>query len=273
MATILQRFTRALSPSVIGEIAKTAGLEPGLATRGVTAAGHVVLLALADRAALPDGPAAVFRLLPASSGSPMLGELAFIARAGVPTAVLAPVLGARARAIGDRLDRALGFCASSLLPVATAAVVGLTATIVAEQALDEAGLAELLALEAAELLSDASDAVLLVPVTPVAVYTDALTAVREALETISRMNPSEAPRFRRLVKDVAACVAIGPGQRPRRHPSELPQGPIFSRQPTYQGYVFVRNDDDGHMVVRNHGSKRRRSVRRVVVRENQVDDQ
>ena len=29
MATILQRFTRALSPTVLGEIAKTAGLEPG----------------------------------------------------------------------------------------------------------------------------------------------------------------------------------------------------------------------------------------------------
>ena len=30
--------------------------------------------------------------------------------------------------------------------------------------------------------------------------------VREALETISHMSPWEAPRFRRLVADVAACV-------------------------------------------------------------------
>jgi hypothetical protein len=254
---------------VIGEIAKTAGLEPELASRGVTAAGHIVILALADRAALPGGPAALFQLLPASGGSPMLGELAFVARAGVPTAVLTPVLGARASAVGDRLDRALGFCASSLLPVAAAIVVGFTARIVEELALDEAGLAELLTLEATELLSDA---VPLMPVASRTARTDTLAAVREALETISRMNPSEAPRFRRLVKDVAACVAM-PDHRPDRHPSELAQGPISSHQWTYQDFEFGRNDDAGSMVARSHGSKRRRSVRRVVVRENQVDDQ
>jgi hypothetical protein len=227
MAAILQRLTRALSPTVIGQIAKTAGLEPGLASRGVTAAGHVVVLALADKVALDDGAATVFQMLPVT-GSPLLGELAFVARAGVPAAVLAAVLGARASAVGDRLDRALGFCASSLLPVATAAVVGLTARIVEEHELDETGLAELLAMEAAELLSDAA---LLAPVTSVAARTDTVAAIREALETISRMKPSEAPRFRRLVEDVAACVAIGPGHGPHRHPSELVQGPISPRQP------------------------------------------
>jgi hypothetical protein len=227
MAAILQRLTRALSPTVIGEIAKAAGIEPGLASRGVTAAGHVAILALADKAALHDGPATVFQMLPVT-GSPMLGELAFVARAGVPAAVLAPVLGARASAVGDRLDRAFGFRASVLLPVAAAVVLGLTARIVDEHELDEAGLAELLVLEAAELLSAA---VLLAPVTSVAERTDTLAAVREALETISRMKPSEAPRFRRLVEDVAACVAIGPGHGPHRHPSELVQGPISPRQP------------------------------------------
>ena len=269
MAAILQRLTRALSPTVIGEVAKTGGLEPALASRAMTAAGHIVVLALADRAALHDGPAAVFRMLPATS-SPMLGELAFVARAGVPTAVLAPVLGARASAVGDRLDRAFGFRASVLLPVAAAIVLGLTARIVEEHELDEAGLAELLALEATELLSNA---VLLAPVTSVATRTDALAAVREALETISRMKPSEAPRFRRLVEDVAACVAIGPGHRSHRHPSALAQGPISSRQPTYQDCGFGRNDNAGRMGTRSHGCKRRRPVRRVVVNENQVDDQ
>lgn len=230
MAAILQRLTRALSPTVIGEIAKAAGIEPGLASRGVTAAGHVAILALADRAALHDGPATVFQMLPVT-GSPMLGEFAFVARAGVSAAVLAPVLGARASAVGDRLDRAFGFRASVLLPVAAAVVLGLTARIVEEHELDEAGLAELLALEAMGLLSDS---VLLAPATSIAARTDTVAAVREALETISRMKPSEAPRFRRLVKDVAACVAIGPGHYPRRHPSALAQGPIASRQPTYQ---------------------------------------
>ena len=36
---------------------------------------------------------------------------------------------------------------------------------------------------------------------------DVVAAVREALETISHMSPWEAPRFRRIVQDVAACVA------------------------------------------------------------------
>jgi hypothetical protein len=269
MAAILQRLTRALSPTVIGEIAKTAGLEPAIASRGVTAAGHIVILALADRAALHDGPATVFQML-SVTGAPMLGELAFVARAGVPAAVLAPVLGARASAVGVRLDRTLGFCASSLLPVATAAVVGLTARIVEEQALDEAGLAELLALEAAELLSDAAP---LAPVTSSMARADTVAAVREALETISRMKPSDAPRFRRLVEDVAECVAIGPGHPLHRHRSALAQGPISSRQPTYQDCGFGRNDNGGRMVTPSHRSKRRRPIRRVVVNEDQVDDQ
>ena len=232
MATILQRLTRALSPTVIRETAKTAGLEPELASLGIRVAGPVVVLALADKAALRDGPETVFKMLP-SAGSPMRGELAFVARAGVPRAVLAPVLGARASAVGDRLDRALGFCASSLLPIATAVVLGLTARIVDEQELDEGGLAELLALEATELRT-ATGAVARLAcesfeppapsrVTPVMegrstvdeltrfrnsrTRADALTAVREALETISHMSPWEAPRFRRLVADVASCVA------------------------------------------------------------------
>jgi len=232
MATILQRLTRALSPTVIRETAKTAGLEPELASLGFKAAGPVVVLALADTAAMRDGPETVFRMLP-SAGSPMRGELAFIARAGVPRAVLGPVLGARASAVGDRLDRALGFRASSLLPIATASVLGLTASIVDEQELDEGGVAELLALEATELRT-ATGAVARLAcesfeppapsrVTPVMegrstvdeltrfrnsrTRADALTAVREALETISHMSPWEAPRFRRLVADVASCVA------------------------------------------------------------------
>ena len=232
MATILQRLTRALSPTVIRETAKTAGLEPELASLGIKAAGPVVVLALADMAVLRDGPATVFRMLP-SAGSPMRGELAFVARAGVPRAVLAPVLGARASAVGDRLDRALGFCASSLLPIATAVVLGLTARIVEEQELDAGGLAELLALEATELRT-ASGAVARLacesfapPATPrltpafedrstvdeltrfrnSRTRADVAAAVREALETISHMSPWEAPRFRRIVQDVAACVA------------------------------------------------------------------
>ena len=188
MATILQRLTRALSPTVIREIAKTAALEPELARRGMAAAAPLVILALADKAALRSGPSTVFQMLPAC-GAPMLGQLAFIARAGVPMSVLAPVLGARAGAVGNTLDDALGFRASSLLAVTTAIILGLIARVVEEQELDEVGLAEFLAVEATEYRT-----------------ADTLTAVREALETISRMSPSQAPRFRRLVADVASCV-------------------------------------------------------------------
>jgi hypothetical protein len=291
MAMILQRLTRALSPTVIGEIAKTAHLEPAFTTRGMAAVGPVVVLALADKAALPGGPATVFQMLPAH-GSTLLGEFAFVARAGVPGTVLIPVLGSGMNAVGDTLDRTLGFKASRLLPVAVAVVLGLTARIAEEQDLDDRGVAELLAAEAMEfrkadgpdvgLVRDALDAgrhailvkaryspeeweaVRLAPMAaaqlvmvedesyPLGVIeqitaaahavdeakksapatsivtlaferdftvdeltrftkrrtrADALTAVREAMETISRMSPSDVPRFRRLVEDVASCVA------------------------------------------------------------------
>ena len=278
MATILQRLTRALSPTVIREIAKTAGLEPELAARGMSATVPVVILALADKAAQRDGPPTVFRMLPAA-GSPMRGELAFVARAGVPGAVLAPVLGARAGTVGDRLDCALEFRASALLPIAAALVLGLTARIVDEQELDAAGLAELLALEAAELRNAAGPVARLVRksldadrhlavigeshlrATPALdgdftvdestrprkgrVRADAVAAVRDALETISRMSPSDAPRFRRLVEDVAralgrgghqSCLPIdGTYDRARRRPRRLAQGPMAPSRPTRQG--------------------------------------
>jgi len=222
MAMILQRLRRALSPTVIGEIAKTASLEPALTARGMAAAGSVVILALADKAVLPGGPATVFQMLP-SHGSSLLGEFAFVARAGVPGTVLIPVLGSGISAVGDTLDRALGFKASSLLPIAVAVVLGLTARIADEQDLDEAGVAELLAAEAKEfrkadgqdvrLVREALDAGRHATLVK-ARYSpeewdavDALTAVREAMETISRMSPSDVPRFRRLVEDVASCVA------------------------------------------------------------------
>ena len=291
MAMILQRLTRALSPTVIGEIAKTARLEPALTSRGMAAVGPVVVLALADKAALPGGPATVFQMLP-SHGSSLLGEFAFVARAGVPGTVLIPVLGSGIAAVGDTLDRTLGFKASSLLSVAVAVVLGLTARIADEQDLGEAGVAELLAGEAmafrnmdgpdVRLVREALDAgrhaallkaryspeewevvrlapmaaaqLVMVedesdplgvmeqitaaahvvdeakkaaPVTSIVTLAferdftvdeltrftkrrtraDALIAVREAMETISRMSPSDVPRFRRLVEDVASCVA------------------------------------------------------------------
>ena len=276
MATILQRLTRALSPTVIREIAKTAGLEPELAARGMSAAVPVVMLALADKAAESDGPPTVFRMLPAA-GSPMLGELAFVARAGVPDAVLAPVLGARAGPVGDRLDCALDFRASALLPIATALVLGLTARIVDEQELDAAGLAELLALEAAELRGAAGPVARLARKSLDADHhmmvmsgatrafedhstideltrfrmsrarADALAAVREARATISRMKPSDAQRFRRLVEDVAralapsrgryqSCLSIdGTYDQARRHPTPLAQGPMAPPRPRRQG--------------------------------------
>ncbi len=291
MAMILQRLTRALSPTVIGEIAKSARLEPALTLRGMAAVGPVVVLALADKAALPGGPATVFGMLP-MHGSFLLGEFAFLARAGVPGTVLIPVLGSGIGAVGDTLDRALGFKASAMLPFAVAVVLGLTGRVAEELDLDDAGVAELLAAEALEfrradgrdtrLVRDALDAgrhaalvkaryspeeweaVRLAPMAaaqlvmvedesdPLGVLeqitaaahavdearkaapatsivtlaferdftvdelthfakrrtrADALSAVREAMETISRMSPSDAPRFRRLVEDVASCVA------------------------------------------------------------------
>jgi hypothetical protein len=41
---------------------------------------------------------------------------------------------------------------------------------------------------------------------------DVVAAVRDALDTLSRMRPSEAPRFRRLVEDVASYIAAAPAR-------------------------------------------------------------
>lgn len=314
MALISEELTRSLTPTVIGELAKVAGLHTRAATRGMVVVGPVVILALADKAAGPEGPAAVCDLLPTGDSPPRLGELAFLARNNRAPAspVLAAGLGPGASAIGDTLDRGLGFRASALVPVTIPIVLGVIGGVRRARDLDASGIAGLLALEASEfrtvsgadarLVRESLDAgrraadvkarfsreqwrtVRLGPVAathlvmsadrsgPVGALreitaaaravdearraapatsvvtlafehdftvdeltrfngsrarADALEAVRDALDTIAKMSPADAPRFRRLVEDVAARVAAvaddavfrvgtGPVSKPRR---------------------------------------------------------
>ena len=218
MAMILQRLhTSALADGSRGD-REDARLEPGLTSRGMAAVGPVVVLALTDKAALPGGPATVFQMLPVH-GSSLLGEFAFVARAGVPGTVLVPVLGSGIGAVGDTLDRTLGFKASSLLPIAVAVVLGLTARIAEEQDLDEAGVAELLAAEAMEFRKADGPQVRLVR--------DALDAGRHAALVKARYSPEEweavrlapmagaAGHGRRRVRP-ARCDGTDHGSRARR---------------------------------------------------------
>lgn len=291
MAAILDGLTQALSSSVTAEIGKMVGLKPGLVAQGMGTVGPLVTIALANKAATPNGLADLMQLLPDDDTNVIAGDVVRLTRIRADTGAVSSVFGGGSGAIGSTLDRALGFRASALLSVAVPLVLGVIARIAADKKLDAQSIGNRLAIEASEfqrkgvtarLVREAIaagreaadirakysegqwDSVRFAPVAaahvvmmadqlaPVAVVqeigvaseviddarnsvsptsvlslafeddfsvdelnrfvsgrtpADALATVRDAAEVVERNNPSDAPRFRRLVADVARKVA------------------------------------------------------------------
>ena len=150
MATILDSLTQVLSSSVTQDIGKAVGLQPDLVSKGMGVVGPLITTALAQKASTAGGLADIMKLLPKDDTSSMLGNLAGLVKGGGGTALVSSIFGGGSNAVTTSLNRVLGFNASSLLSIAAPLVLSYIGKVAREKKLDSAGVANLLASEAAD---------------------------------------------------------------------------------------------------------------------------
>jgi hypothetical protein len=178
MASILDSLTQVLSSSVTQDIGKAVGLQPDLVSKGMGVVGPLITTALAQKASTAGGLADIMKVLPKDDTTSILGNLAGLVKGGGGTQLLSSVFGGGSNAVTTSLNRVLGFDASSLLRIATPLVLGFISKIAREKKLDSAGVANLLASEAAEFEKSGSSAV--------RVVRDAVDTGRKAEDTKAR---------------------------------------------------------------------------------------
>ena len=159
MASILDGLTQVLSSSVTQDIGKAVGLQPDLVSKGMGVVGPLITAALAQKASTAGGLADIMKVLPKDDTSSVLGNLAGLLKGGGSSALLSSIFGGGSNAVGNSLNRVLGFNASSLLNIAAPLVLGFIGKIAREKKLDSAGVANLLASEASEFEKSGSSAV------------------------------------------------------------------------------------------------------------------
>jgi len=198
MSTILEGLTKALSSSATRDIAKAVGLKPELVTQGMAVVGPLIATALANKASTAGGAVDLMQLLPKGGTSSLLGNPANPVDGGTGDTAVSSILGSGAGAIGATLDRALGFKASSLLGFAAPLVLGLIGKIAGEKKLDPAGLAQLLAGDAADFEKTGSETARLVRL--------AVDAGHQAAHVKAKYTPVQWERVR--LAPVAAAYVV-----------------------------------------------------------------
>jgi hypothetical protein len=145
MASLLESLTQTLTPDLTGTIAKTAGLDANLASKGLEIVGPLVTGALANTASTPQGAGGLMNMLPQATASSGLGNIVnMITGGGAPSTMLSGIFGAGLGAISATLDKALGFKASPLIALAAPIVLNLVKQRATESKLDGGGVAKML---------------------------------------------------------------------------------------------------------------------------------
>ena len=200
MASIFEGLTQLLSPSVTKDIGSAVGLNPDLVSKGLGVVGPLITSALASKASTAGGIADVMQMLPKDGTTSLLGNLAgLVGGGGTGAKLLNSVLGGGGGAIGNALDRSLGFKASSLLPIAAPLIMGLISKVAQDKKLDSTGVANLLSTEAAEFEKTGGATAQLVR--------DAVATGRQAADIKSKYSPVQWESVR-LAPVAAAHVVM-----------------------------------------------------------------
>jgi Bacterial protein of unknown function (DUF937) len=144
MAGILDMLSSTFDSDFASKTARAAGIEPSLVTQGIGAIGPVVLGALAQRTATPQGAQAIFKALPQGSGEGWLSGITNLLSGGAAGGQAlggGSIFGAGSNAIAATISEKLGFNVRPLLNIAAPLVLGLLAKAVKSQNLNASGLA------------------------------------------------------------------------------------------------------------------------------------
>lgn len=157
MPGILDMLSSAFDSDLANKTARTLGIEPSLVTKGIGAIGPVVLGALAQRTATPEGAQAFFKTLPQPSGDSWLSGITESlggAASGRQVFGAGSIFGAGTNAIAATISEKLGFNVRPLVNLAVPLVLGLISKGATAKNLDAAGLAAAVRGESDALLKD-----------------------------------------------------------------------------------------------------------------------
>jgi hypothetical protein len=148
MATLFESLSQALTPDIAGQVGKAIGLDTDLVSKGISVVGPLVTGSLASQASSPSGLDGIMKMLPKDTGVPAMGTLGSIVSAlgsgGIAGNPQSNLLGAGGGAMAGTIDKALGFKASSLIPLAAPFVMNLLRQRMTTDRLDTQGVAKLL---------------------------------------------------------------------------------------------------------------------------------
>ena len=110
MASLLGSFAESITPDIIGQLSKAAGLDAAQTQRGLDVVAPLVLGSLAQKSQSVSGMDSIMRLIPDDAAAGLLGRVFGSGASPAPASasLLASVLGPGVSTIGKALDGRLG---------------------------------------------------------------------------------------------------------------------------------------------------------------------
>jgi hypothetical protein len=199
MASLIESLTQSLTPDLVGQIGKSAGLDNSLVNKGLGVVGPLVTGALANTSQSPLGMDSLMKLMPQSGGSSGIGNLvSMITGGGASSSMLSGLFGPGLSAITGTLERSLGFKVAPLIGMAAPLVMNLVGQTMKARNLDKAGVAQMLQEEHKQFVSSGSEASKLVM--------KALDAGKDAAVAKARYSADQWTKVRLAPSVVAKAV-------------------------------------------------------------------
>lgn len=252
MASLLDSLSQSLGPQAVSTIGNALGLDPQMVQQGMNVVGPLVQGGLASSTSSPEGLNSLMQMLspsqttatPGSSAdglgsllnslggsggdSNMVGSLIGMVtgqgaqgKGDLVGTLLAGLFGSGAlAAIGPKLDKALGFKVSALIPLVAPLILGQLRKTVQEQKLDASGVANLLQQEQKQFLEKGGQTAVLVQ--------EAMMAGQEAVTLKNKFTAEEWMKVR-LVPMAATALVI----------SASPSGPVGMSQEVTAGIQAI----------------------------------
>ncbi len=157
MTRLMDSLSSVVSPEIVESLGKALGADPTAISKGVSAAGPLLMSGMAKTASTTSGAESLLKTLPQDTGGMFgdfgnLGSLvsSFISGGGAGGGLVSSLLGPGVNAIGASLSKALGFNVVPLLGLVAPALAGVVSKAVQAGNLDAAGLASMLSRESTE---------------------------------------------------------------------------------------------------------------------------
>jgi hypothetical protein len=144
MATLLSSLGDLFDAGTVQKLGGMLGADPSAISKGIGAAGPLLLGGLAKTASAPGGADLIQKLIPKEGLIGGISGVLGMMTGGGPGAMVGSLLGPGSNAIGAALSKAIGFNITPLLGAVAPALLGIVGKVMKEKNVDGAGLASML---------------------------------------------------------------------------------------------------------------------------------